>query len=158
MLWIGIITLVVYLIVRISQAINPAPVEPEKDTLVPAVVSGLDIRPESLPDDIPAEARSLWLAGRFRDSMSLVYRGTVSALVHRYGIELTESSTEGDVLNAGQQRLQRDTGDYLALVTRLWQNMAYAHRKPAEQDVLPMLELWHSHFGAASTDAQEIQV
>ncbi|TNG00124.1 MAG: hypothetical protein EP297_04290, partial [Gammaproteobacteria bacterium] len=55
LLWIGIITLVMYLIVRISQAINPAPDEPEKDIPVPAVVSGLDIRPESLPDDIPAE-------------------------------------------------------------------------------------------------------
>jgi hypothetical protein len=157
LLWIGIITLVVYLVIRISQAINPQPETADADTVVPAVVSGLDIRPESLPEDIPAEARALWLAGKFRDAMSLVYRGTVSALVHRYGIELAESSTEGDVLNAGRKRLKADTGDYLLQITRLWQNMAYAHRKPEETDVLSVLDVWKQHFGVTSMDGQEFQ-
>ncbi len=51
---------------------------------LPSHVRELDIRPESLPDDIGAAVRALWLAGERRAALSLLYRGTLSRLVHSY--------------------------------------------------------------------------
>ena len=146
LLWAGIIMLVLFLILRISQAIAPQDNKATKRT-VPAVISGLDIRPQSLPDDVAASARQLWIEGRYRDAMSLLYRGTVSSLVHAYEIELSEGSTEGDVILAAQPRLRDETQQYLAHVTRAWQSIAYAHRQPHDTEAMPLFEHWQSHFG-----------
>ena len=63
-------------------------------------VGDLDIRPDSLPNDIGAAALALVDDGRTRDALSLLYRGALSRVVHRYDVTICESFTEGEALRA----------------------------------------------------------
>ena len=139
--------LLVYLLVRHRGRWQlPARRKPVAAT----VVSGMDISPESLPDDVAAVALLLWQQGRFREALGLAYRGALSALVHRYQLALEDSATEGDVLRAAHGRLDAAAEDCLGTLTRLWQTQAYAHRHPDEDAVLDMLAQWRQYFGQAA--------
>ncbi len=61
---------------------------------VPDVLFGLDVRPESLPDDLPAAARRLLAAGDLRGAVGLLYRGALVALIQDGRIEIARGDTE----------------------------------------------------------------
>jgi hypothetical protein len=77
-------------------------------------VGGLDIDPDSLPKDIGAAALTLLEAQRTREALSLLYRGALSRAVHRYGVVIRESYTEGEALQAVKASLDPDRAAYLA--------------------------------------------
>jgi len=114
----------------------------------PPTVSGLDLRPESLPEDVPGTALALWRKGRPREAMSLLYRGCLSLLVNRHRLDLPESATEGDVLRLAQGHLPAQASRYLDRTTRLWQTLAYAHRLPTEADINALCEEWRPSLEA----------
>jgi hypothetical protein len=89
-------------------------------------VQTLDIRPESLPEDIGAAARALLGAGRARDALSLLYRGALSRVVHRFGVVIGESYTEGEALRAVQFSLDAARTQYFSALVLLWQRAVYA--------------------------------
>jgi len=89
-------------------------------------VQGLDIRPESLPEDIGAAALQLLEAGREREALSLLYRGALSRAVHRFGIAILPSATEGEALRAVNARLDPPRAAYFADLVALWQRAVYA--------------------------------
>ncbi|HBP3289912.1 TPA: DUF4129 domain-containing protein, partial [Pseudomonas aeruginosa] len=49
----------------------------------PTVMFGLDLSPESLPDDIAGNAERLWNE-KPREALGLLYRGLLSRLLHDY--------------------------------------------------------------------------
>ncbi len=150
LLWVGIILLALFLISRIARMVNP-PGKDQRARNIPAVISGLDIRPESLPDDVAGTARALWQQGQYREALSLLYRGTVSSLVHHYEVNLTEGATEGDVLQASGPLLANETLDLLRQITRSWQTIAYAHRQPDDRQAQQVFSAWNSHFGPSAS-------
>jgi hypothetical protein len=87
---------------------------------------GLDIRPESLPENIGAAALELLAAGRERDALSLLYRGALSRAVHRHGIAIAASATEGEALRAVNATLDPPRAAYFADLVALWQRAVYA--------------------------------
>jgi hypothetical protein len=89
-------------------------------------VRGLDISPESLPADIGAAALGLLEAGRNRDALSLLYRGALSRAVHRYGVVIGESYTEGEALRAVNGTLDAPRAAYFAELIAIWQRAVYA--------------------------------
>jgi hypothetical protein len=95
---------------------------------VPAVarVGELDIRPESLPPDIGAAALALAEAGKTREALSLLYRGALSRAVHRFGIAIGESYTEGEALNAVGARLDPTRLSYFSDLVGIWRRTVYA--------------------------------
>lgn len=114
----------------------------------PPSVSGLDLRPESLPEDVPGTVQALWREGRPREAMSLLYRGCLSLLVNRHRLDLPESATEGDVLRLAQGRLPPRASRYLERTTHLWQGLAYAHRLPTEAHISALCEDWRTSLEA----------
>ena len=56
---------------------------------------GLDLRPESLPDDVVAAARARFAAGDATGALSLLYRGALVQLAKRFELRLPASATEG---------------------------------------------------------------
>lgn len=115
-------------------------------------VGGLDIRPESLPDDVAAAARALWAGGQRRAALALLYRATLSRLVSDHGLALYQGNTEGDCLRLaasahgagqlGEQRLQAARA-----ATALWLNAAYADRWPADSAMHEACNAWQAEFG-----------
>jgi hypothetical protein len=110
---------------------DPAP-EPYRP---PASLFGMEIAPEKLPADIGAAALALARAGRLREALGLLYRGALSDLVHRRGIELLASHTELEALQLAQKRLDPDPSAYLATLVRTWRECAYSRRMPGQPEV-----------------------
>jgi uncharacterized protein DUF4129 len=104
---------------RVPAGALPAP---------PAVarLHDIDLRPESLPDDIGAAALALFEAGRSREALSLMYRGALSRAVHRHHLRIGESYTEGEVLRAVNAMLDPPRAAYISEVIATWQRVVYA--------------------------------
>ncbi|MGI9302847.1 MAG: DUF4129 domain-containing protein [Gammaproteobacteria bacterium] len=113
----------------------------------PAKVLGLDITPESLPDDIAGEALALWQAGKVRQAVSLLYRGSLMVLTNRQRLEVHASHTEGDILTIAGQHLDKPSLEYQTRLTRCWQTVAYAHREPDARQGQDLCARWRKHFG-----------
>ena len=60
----------------------------------PTVMFGLDLSPESLPDDIAGNAERLWNE-KPREALGLLYRGLLSRLLHDYRLPLKGSPYRG---------------------------------------------------------------
>jgi hypothetical protein len=99
-------------------------------------VRELDIRPESLPADIGAAVRELWLAGERRAALSLLYRGALSRLVHSYQVAIGDASTEGDCVRLARAALASPRGDFVAALVDAWQLAVYGGRPLATEHVL----------------------
>jgi hypothetical protein len=97
----------------------------------PTHVGDLDIRPESLPDDVGAAARALWDRGDHRAALSLLYRGLLSRLVHVHGVPIRDSSTEGDCLALASGHITPDARLYAGGLVALWQRAVYGREDVA---------------------------
>lgn len=100
----------------------------------PSFVRDLDIRPESLPDDIGGTARRLWDEGGHRSALALLYRGLLSRLVHVYQVPIKDSSTEGDCIALASRHLDNEQRKiYVSSLVRVWQRAVYGGEEiPAE--------------------------
>jgi hypothetical protein len=104
----------------------------------PSHVRDLDIRPESLPDDIGSAARSLWEEQNHRAALALLYRGLLSRLVHLHGVAIRESSTEGDCLALLANRGRSEVFDYSSRLVRVWQRAVYGGQEPDDAAVMEL--------------------
>ncbi|MBC8027609.1 MAG: DUF4129 domain-containing protein [Steroidobacteraceae bacterium] len=93
--------------------------------VAPTHVQDLDIRPESLPDDVGAAARALWDSGDRRAALALLYRGMLSRLAHVHEVPIRASSTEGDCLALAARKLDTARIDYVTRLVRSWQRAIY---------------------------------
>lgn len=143
-LWIGLVIVLILAIIyrqKILALLSPAKRKTKKP-IPPEVLFGLDIRPESLPEDIAGTARKLWQEGYVREALSLLYRGALVILTHEEHLEIHASHTEGDILNLAKSATATERYAYLGTLTKLWQTVAYAHRSPSEHEVEPLLAAW----------------
>lgn len=101
----------------------------------PTHVRDLDIRPESLPDDIGASAWTLWERGEHRSALSLLYRGLLSRLAHVHEVPIRDSSTEGDCLALAERHLTADKRGYVAELIRTWQRAVYGGEDPQSAEM-----------------------
>jgi hypothetical protein len=116
--------------------------------LPPSHVNDLDIRPDSLPDDIAASARALWQRGEQRAALSLLYRGALSRLVHDHGIAIRSASTEGECVALARAALPAAGGAFFERVVGAWQIAVYAARWPDAASVAALLDGFDTHFAA----------
>ncbi len=101
----------------------------------PSHVRDLDIRPESLPDDVGAAALALWEQGEQRAALALLYRGLLSRLVHVHGAPIRASSTEGECLALAKPRLAEAPARYAARLVETWEGAIYGGLPPATRTV-----------------------
>lgn len=114
---------------------------------LPSHVSNLDIRPQSLPDHIGAVAADLWQRGDHRPALSLLYRGTLSRLVHQHALPIVAASTEGECLALALSRLDTARGDFVSRLVAVWQHAVYGARLPDSPHVLALCRDFDQHFG-----------
>jgi hypothetical protein len=92
-------------------------------------VRDLDVRPESLPADVGAAAWALWQAGQVPAALSLLYRGALSRLIHRWHVPIAASTTEGECLELARGLLEPGAQRYLTQVVRAWEARIYGNRQ-----------------------------
>jgi hypothetical protein len=117
----------VFLVVRyVVAAVRPhVTLAGDQPLAIPTYVRDLDIRPESLPDDIGAAARALWDDGQPRAALALLYRGLLSRLAHVDSLPIRDSTTEGDCLALTAAHLTPTRRDYASRLIRVWQRAVY---------------------------------
>jgi hypothetical protein len=118
----------------------------EKAAVQPArTVAGLDVAPESLPEDVVAAARQRWLAGDPRGALSLLYRGSLSWLVNTLCLPIQDSDTEGDCLRRAADIAAPGSRDYFTRLTQHWVTAAYGGHAPPASEMETLLETWPYH-------------
>jgi hypothetical protein len=108
-----------------AGAPRPEPYQP------PAALFGMALAPETLPPDVAAAALALAAEGKPREALGLLYRGALSELVHRRGVMLLPSHTEGEVLSLSPS----DRKAYLGNLIEAWRRCAYAREQPRRDEV-----------------------
>lgn len=116
----------------------------------PDTLLGLDMAPESLPDDVAAAALAALHAGRTREALSLLYRGALSALMHRHAVPLLAGYTEGDCVRAASGSLPEPGVAYFRQLVGAWQAVAYAAQMPQPSGVEQLCSSWPLHFARAA--------
>jgi hypothetical protein len=112
----------------------------------PARMFGLDIREESLPDDVAASAEQLWSSAP-REALGLLYRALLSRLHHEFNMALKPADTEGQVLQRVEQLQRESLMTFSRNLTLHWQNIAYGHRPPPAHLQQELCNGWRELFG-----------
>ncbi|HEY5782062.1 MAG TPA: DUF4129 domain-containing protein, partial [Lysobacter sp.] len=106
--------------------------------------------PDALPDDLPSAIRRLWHAGRERDALALMYRGSVEAMAARAQLVLVPGATEAECLRASRKLPLADDREAFAQAVRTWQYAAYAHGLPTTTDFESLLDTLAQRFAWSS--------
>lgn len=120
-LWALVISLLVLLIWRYREWLRlfgqRLSLPQRRQRPAPQQVFGLDVAPESLPEDVASTAERLW-AEHPREALGLLYRALLSRLLHDYRLALKGSHTEGEVLQRIEQLQNQDLSRFSAILTR----------------------------------------
>ena len=126
LLWAVAAVLAVLLVRYVFAVARPHVTLAVDEPLIPPThVRDLDIRPEHLPDDIGAAARTLWDDGHQRAALALLYRGLLSRLAHAHNVPIADSTTEGDCLQLTALHLPAARRDYASRLVGVWQRAVY---------------------------------
>jgi hypothetical protein len=115
----------------------------------PDFLFGLDVRPESLPEDVAAAAAALAREGRTREALSLLYRGALVRFLDQ-GLEFLRGDTEGDCQRKVDRAAPTPTRDFFRRLVAAWQSLAYGHRTVGTDDVLALAGEWQRQFAPAA--------
>jgi len=121
---------------------------------LPSHIGSLDIRPESLPDDVGSAVASLWQRGQRRPALSLLYRGALSRLVHLHAVPIRNASTEGECVTLSEGRLAPLSLEFFARLVAAWQLGAYGGRLPPTAGVLALCAEFDARLGAPAGPAK----
>lgn len=143
----ALVALCLWLLIRHAHRLVRLPQAGEPGWEAPEAVAGLDIRPESLPEDIPAEASRAFAAGRVREALALLYRGALAILVHDQGLEIPSSATEGDALRLAGRVLEASPLAGFRALTAAWQRAAYLGEMPEGGAFEALIQGWRRAFG-----------
>lgn len=150
LMWLGGIVLVALLVVGIRRwVLVRGGLAHQRRPAAPSHVQSLDIRPESLPDEVGRAAALLWQRGEHRAALSLLYRGALSRLVHAHAVPIVAASTEGECVALAAQRLDAPRSAFFARLVGAWQLAVYGARLPETQQALALCSEFDLHLAAA---------
>ena len=106
------------------------------------VVLGMEVSPESLPDNVPGAAWALWQQDRPHAALGLLYRATISQVIQAGRVEIQESDTEGDCLRRVEQAGAAAQPEYFRGIAGAWSRLAYAGLCPEDREVEALCRQW----------------
>jgi hypothetical protein len=164
MLWI-IALLVLFLLVkyreRLRLGLGGLFKQREEVYELPDMLFGLDVREESLPDNVSEQAMILYKKQDYRASLALLYRATLAQLVKNYHFNLAKGATEGDCLKWVTNVLSSSGTDfsgsgpseakkkYFIELTQAWQLTAYANRFISAEQMEKLCLNWDRFYATS---------
>ena len=150
LLWVFVIAVVVYVVYRYRDVLREvfSQVQNEKQTSPPPVeeLFGLSVKKETIPKNVPEQVLSLWGEGKHRMAMGLLYRATLSHLVHDFSFQLDESYTEQECANIVNESDNRTLAHFMNTLTNSWQRYAYGHLLPHDDEIDAFCGQWREIF------------
>jgi len=112
---------------------------------------GLDVRAESLPDNVAATAGAVLARGDKRAALSLLYRGALIYLIEDGKLEIARGDTEGVCIRNVARLYEKSRANYFASLVQAWQQVAYAGSlnvgvAPSQRDIQTLIDNWSAHF------------
>jgi hypothetical protein len=135
------IVLIVYLLRRFRGPLMKLGRGKETES-APEVMFGLDVSPESLPDDVPAQVMLLWHDNRQRDALGLLYRASLSRLIDQHALTFKSSHTEAECAALVKTRGIISLSSYFTGLTRAWCHLAYGHELPQQDTIQKLCDGW----------------
>ena len=142
-LWIGmgiLFSIIAFFVLSWRRTDHPRNRKPQHKV---TTVLGMNVRSESLPNDIPSTVWSLWQQNQHRSALGLLYRATLTHLLAQ-GVQFETSFTEGDCQQAIKILNNSELNNYFNQLTIAWQQLAYAHQKPSSDAIQQLCTAWHS--------------
>jgi hypothetical protein len=150
LLWAALVALLVFVLWRYREWLQTFGERlglPSRRRLQPPdQLFGLELAPESLPEDVASAAERLW-AEQPRAALGLLYRALLSRLLHEHRLPLKQAHTEGEVLQLVETLQQQELFAYSRQLTGHWQALAYGHRLPPEALRQGLCQGWRELFG-----------
>ena len=112
----------------------------------PNFLFGLDVRPDSLPEDVVSAALQELAKGNTPGTLSLLYRAALVSLIHRSQLEFRAGHTEDDCLRLVLAAVDANCSGYFAELLDAWKLTAYAHEYPPEPVLEALCHRWGSFF------------
>ena len=148
-LWGVVITLIILVALYYRRSIHRLVQQAKSqnsEPTAPTAMFGLDLRQESLPDNIPASVRQLWAENNQREAIGLLYRALLSTLIHQHGFAFADGNTEGECAAIVRKRGVDKLSRYMQRLTRCWQQLAYGHLLPEYKQVDALCNEWEVLF------------
>lgn len=149
LIWSAVLGLLIWLIYRYSNWfdwISPGSTKTKKPYAIPNKLFGMDISKESLPDDIHTTASALFREKRYREALSLLYRGSLASIVHKGEIEILNSTTEQECSRIIGKVRPEDESKYFNTLTQAWVLLAYAGHVPDESTLRHLFDNWGVYY------------
>ncbi len=142
-----VIGIVLYLIINRRLWLDAYRQRKPRVITTPTALFGMDIQPASLPDNVADAARDLWRQGKQRESLGLLYRGSLSHLVNHDALTLNSAMTESDIVACARSaNIPHVRVEYLSGLTQAWKTLAYGHRQPGDDQAQHLFNDWARHF------------
>jgi hypothetical protein len=133
LIWAACAVLAALLVIYLLRTLRMRVATAASTVLAPTHVRDLDIRPESLPDDMGAASRELWSRGEHRAALALLYRGCLSRLAHVYRVPIRDATTEGECIALAAGQLSGDSATYVSRLVSIWQRAVYRGEEPSAE-------------------------
>ncbi len=115
---------------------------------IPDTLFGLDIAPESLPDNPLQAALNYAKNNDFQGALSILYRTALIQLLHQQHLPIQKSTTEGEVLQLVAQHAPNKLA-YLQALTLAWQQVTYGHYDSSLNQLTVLCEQFSQAFPKA---------
>ena len=124
---------------------------------LPDTLFGLDVRPESLPDDVPAAARAMLAKGDIRGALALIYRATLVFLLQDGKVEIANGDTEGDCLRRVQTGYtdRPSFNEMLRALFNAWLWVAYKGAPLAIAECEQLIANWQAEMRVVKLVAEQ---
>jgi len=148
-IWLVVATLVIWLVNKYSHWLNwiITPSRTQRDNhSIPNKILGMDMKKESLPDDVIVKFSNLITAMQYREALSLLYRATLSAIVHRGDIDIPASATEHECSTLVSNKRDKSESNFFKALTQAWIMLAYGNREPTLETLTTLRDEWSKYY------------
>ena len=151
LIWLGIAALAIWLLRKYShwmKWINTEP-KPRNEAGRPALqrLMGMEITQESLPKNILETVSKLLSQKQYREALSLLYRASLAAIIHRGDIEIPASATEQECSQLVSKKRAAEEAKYFKALTRAWILLAYGDHAPSNGTLSQLRDNWTKYYG-----------
>ncbi len=149
LIWLALGGFIIWLVNKYSHWLSwiTLPSRTKKQAhVIPNKILGMDVTQDSLPSDILASFANHISNKQYREALSLLYRASLSSIIHQGDIEILSSATEKECSEIVANKRSEDEANFFKQLTRAWILLAYADHTPSVDTLSNLRDGWTEHY------------